>query len=107
MSDHTPGPWRVRGLSIIGAQSKAFPHEDPDMNCYFVCSKVRDPDDARLIAAAPDLSGMLLDVLTYLDDQADVVDGDYGQPAPNKAMRLVQEIEEVLTKAGVDHGRLA
>ncbi len=59
----------------------------------------------RLRAQSADLGGMLLDVLEYLDNYVDVVDGDYGQPAPNKAMRLVQEIEEMLTKAGVDHGR--
>ena len=32
----------------------------------------------------------------FLDGYVDVVDGDYGQPEPNKAMRLVSEIREVV-----------
>jgi hypothetical protein len=52
----------------------------------------------RLRCQRWELRGMLKDVLEYLDDHVDVVDGDYGQPAPNKAMRLVQEIEETLKR---------
>ena len=32
----------------------------------------------------------------FLEDQMDVVDGDYGQEEPNKAMRLVSMIDETL-----------
>lgn len=35
-------------------------------------------------------------VIEYLDARADVVDGDYGMPAPNREMRLIQEIQETL-----------
>jgi hypothetical protein len=35
----------------------------------------------------------------FLDGQVDVVDGDYGQPEPNKAMRLVSEIREIVPAA--------
>lgn len=30
----------------------------------------------------------------FIDGYVDVVDGDYGQPEPNKAMRLMAEIRE-------------
>ena len=36
----------------------------------------------------------------YLEQRSDVVDGDYGQPAPNEEMSLLAEIEEVLGKGG-------
>ncbi len=32
----------------------------------------------------------------YLEDQVDVVDGSYGEPSPNRAMQLVQMIDETL-----------
>jgi hypothetical protein len=33
-------------------------------------------------------------VLDYLDNMADVVDGDYGQPEPNEEMNLARELQE-------------
>jgi hypothetical protein len=36
----------------------------------------------------------------YFADRSDVVDGDYGEPAPNKEMRLYSMIEETLHGPG-------
>ena len=33
----------------------------------------------------------------FLDDYSDVNDGDYGEPEPNKAMRLLSAINEEIT----------
>jgi hypothetical protein len=33
----------------------------------------------------------------YFTDRSDVIDGDYGIPAPNKEMRMLQEIDEVMS----------
>lgn len=33
----------------------------------------------------------------YFDDRADVVDGAYGDPRPNKEMQLSQRADEILT----------
>ena len=45
-----------------------------------------------------------LDVLErcaeLLDDYSDVVDGDYGEPRPNRAMSLLTDVQAVLDKAG-------
>jgi hypothetical protein len=38
---------------------------------------------------------------SYLEDREDVVDGDYGQPAPNKEMTLLAEVRAALAAAGV------
>lgn len=36
----------------------------------------------------------------YFKDNCDVVDGDYGEPAPNKEMRLYSMIQETLYGPG-------
>lgn len=36
----------------------------------------------------------------YLDDRSDIRDGAYGEPAPNEAMSLLGELDELLRKAG-------
>ena len=40
------------------------------------------------------LEGALDDALEYIDDHVDVVDGSYGEPAPNRAMSLASSIRE-------------
>lgn len=56
--------------------------------------------DATLIAAAPDLLAACEEALEYIADQEDVVDGDYGQPKPNRAMNLAQALRDAIAKAG-------
>ncbi len=46
-----------------------------------------------------ELEAILEDVNEFLDGYVDVDDGDDGQPVANKAMRLQQEIQQVLAKA--------
>ena len=48
-----------------------------------------------------DMIGALLVALEFVEDQEDVVDGDYGVPKPNRAMQIAIEIREVLRRAGV------
>jgi hypothetical protein len=57
------------------------------------------PHRERLAAAAPAMLAALQEVSDYLDGLVDVVDGDYGQPAPNKAMTLKQEVDEAIALA--------
>jgi hypothetical protein len=42
----------------------------------------------------------LLECEEFLDDQADVIDGDYGQPKANRAMMLMMEVTNAIRKAG-------
>lgn len=42
----------------------------------------------------------LLECREYIEDHVDVVDGDYGEPAPNRAMALVSMIDESLHGPG-------
>jgi len=48
--------------------------------------------------AIADLISALEQAREHIDGEIDVVDGDYGIPAPNKAMRLAQEIDDALAK---------
>lgn len=43
-----------------------------------------------------ELTAALEEALEYFKDRYDVVDGDYGEPRPNKEMRLGQMIDETL-----------
>lgn len=46
------------------------------------------------------LEADLLEVREYLETEVDIVDGDYGVPAPNRAMELVGMIDESLHGPG-------
>jgi hypothetical protein len=51
----------------------------------------------RLLVTA-DIEQALIDALEFVERYEDVVDGDYGEPAPNRAMTLAQNLREVLAK---------
>jgi hypothetical protein len=42
------------------------------------------------------LLAALDEALEYFDDCADVIDGDYGEPAPNKAMLVAQSLRAAI-----------
>ena len=42
------------------------------------------------------LEGTILELMEFVDNHADVVDGDYGQPEPNHAMSLLSMAQNVL-----------
>jgi hypothetical protein len=46
------------------------------------------------------LEADLLECREYLEKEMDVVDGDYGEQAPNRAMRLVTMIDESIHGPG-------
>ncbi len=57
-------------------------------NMHAIAIKVKTERDAYREA--------LEEVRELIDGYVDVIDGDYGQPAANKAMRAVQLIDEAL-----------
>ncbi len=60
----------------------------------------RQPEIDRLKAKLAKYEAALEECLEYFEDNADVVDGDYGQPAPDKVMRLQQMVEQTLGRGG-------
>ena len=63
-----------------------------------VCTVWNDKNrhKAKLIAEAPAMRDVLVEIEDYLDDRADADNG-----IPNDAMRLLTEIRAILARAGV------
>lgn len=47
---------------------------------------------------AADTEQALIDALEFIEPYVDVVDGDYGYPAPNRAMTVAESIRDVLAR---------
>ena len=47
-----------------------------------------------------ELIDLLVECWEYFDNHADVVDGDYGEPRPNRAMSLQSEVARMLRRLG-------
>jgi hypothetical protein len=106
---HTPGPWKAggeghgtvfapirgRGIQGVGLVAQAYGGAVVIEGQAEVCA------NARLIAAAPDMAALLLDLLEEAEDQQDVIDGNDGFPLPNDAMKRADKISTVLKKAGL------
>jgi hypothetical protein len=54
----------------------------------------------KAIARIKAMEAALEQCAEYFRERSDVVDGDYGIPAPNEEMQLLTEIEEALGKGG-------
>lgn len=103
MSAHTPGPWG--GVTDeFGLCKRAIAYPEGDDRDHDLCVvQCGDPDEleanARLIAAAPDLLAACEEALEFAEDQEDVVDGDYGEQKPNRAMQLASMLRAAIAKA--------
>jgi hypothetical protein len=111
---YTPGPWvwtdRVlKGPAkyagpcdmggFIGADGKVVCWFGDDERYYPTEGEPPSAEDKALIASAPELLEALEDALEFIEGYADVVDGSYGEPSPNRAMSLVGVIQSAIRKA--------
>lgn len=90
---HTPGPWKwLCELGDSGclnsASGKVIDYANYEGMWFATYDAKTDAANARLIASAPAMYDAIEEALEFIDGYVDVVDGDYGQPAPNRAMRL-------------------
>jgi hypothetical protein len=79
---------------IVAARSKSEPRARENMQALIDRANGYD----ALITQNRALADALREVLEYFEDREDVVDGDYGQPKPNEAMRQAQMIRAALAK---------
>jgi hypothetical protein len=107
IDNHTPGPWRVEGFKTVEGKTVGHiisygtnGHGDGPAG-YVGTTEGTSAEDAALMARAPSLLArvrMLEDLLgeceEFINSYSDVVDGDYGEPEPNRAMRLVSHIRD-------------
>ena len=86
MSQPTPGPWRVdEGCYAVRADALPLSGKT-GLDSGVVCVAVRSPEDARLIAAAPEMAVLLGKVIQWQS----------GQPIEmllDEARALLREIE--------------
>lgn len=99
---------------FVSAELQVFDNYEPSIGDKFVLESLLAEAESAL-AACNELSGRRLlslfalqsrldavlgwaaEIENYLADRSDVVDGDYGQPAPNAEMKLLQELTDLRT----------
>jgi hypothetical protein len=63
-------------------------------NTYHLKKNLPTHDDALEYIVA--LHAVLDECADYFDNKSDVLDGDYGVPEPNKEMRLLSMIKDIM-----------
>lgn len=103
--EHTPGPWVLDGHNMSSILKCVVPKGDPkachltgDYDIIARCFSDNWRNDARLIAAAPDLLEALFECEEYFDNKADA-DCDQDGFIPNKEMRLLDVVRAAIAKA--------
>ena len=102
---HTAGPWRIDSLGddriwILDDQSNYIGEITTEDECGFVCSKVQQRANARLIAAAPDL---LTEAKRYSSDCGSricILEQDFSEDPSGDIQDQIAHWQA--TKAGVD-----
>ena len=80
---HTPGPWHIgNGTRIIGANSQRVAVCDNN-------AVTQGMDNARLIAAAPDILGALIWVVQLFDQHDDCANIELTMSARNNARAAI------------------
>lgn len=113
----TPRPWRVvkrsnqlgvRSATLCGPNGFELSLEAGYTglgNARAVPIDARKVEQLEKVACAVNSHDALIAALEecdeYLDQLVDVVDGDYGEPRPNKEMRLQQVVRAALAAAKV------
>ena len=122
---HTPGPWEFHADNIgthYGTQPywgivvRGCGESIVKVPCGFLYRAAGEDEceaNARLVAAAPcqhkaliAVDSLLHEIAEYLRDHHDVSDGDYGEPRPNRAMQLSNELDEVAAKVSAALSRV-
>jgi hypothetical protein len=68
MSNHTPGPWDLEPIPYPEDGDDGWYLHRADQEPIFISSDEVSPEDARLIAAAPELLAALKNGADYLDE---------------------------------------
>lgn len=75
-------------------------HQTPSRTIAIALPADRDEELKAAYERIAELEADLNECREFIEEQADVADGSYGEPAPNRAMQLVTMIDESLNGAG-------
>ena len=93
MSNHTPGPWSaVRNHTSAAVTTVDGSTMYPTIALINTTTTAADAN-ARLIAAAPNMKGLLLRAADQLQDYRAEVDGDYNDTIAMEIYALLKEID--------------
>lgn len=96
MTEHTPGPWTAQGTVVVAIGADVVIHIPALAS---VIPSRTERANAQLIAAAPTMRDALRECAEFLDDRADVLDGEDGTPRPDAFMSLLQVVQAAIAKA--------
>ncbi len=82
--------------SANGSQNDEIAERNPSIVHLWLRVRKLEHDNNQAAGRICRLEADLHECLEYLETQVDVVDGDYGEPAPNRAMQLVAMIDQSL-----------
>ncbi len=91
MSKHTPGPWKMndQGPMVEGSRFTIDSETEKFGQGYWLVATVTRPDDARLIAAAPELLEACKEALRIVNEKLHPASKDLFQQAIAKAEKEV------------------
>jgi hypothetical protein len=69
--------------------------EDCDLDAVYCAGHAKEASESSLPL---EMFDALTQLSEFLEGQVDVVDGDYGEPRPNRAMQLKQTIDELIER---------
>lgn len=98
MSAHTPGPWVLKDETLRASNGRQVEVYGAGLALLGLPTKEAKAN-THLIVAAPKMAYMLAEIYERLEGFEDIEDGAYGDPSPNWAMRMRQEIAEVYAEA--------
>ena len=86
--------WKTRGHDIEPEPEEE--REDDELELVYEQLQSANRRAAEAEQRIKRLEADLLECFLYFKDHSDVVDGDYGEPAPNKEMQLASMIDQTL-----------
>ena len=86
--------WKQREAPITGGDNMAFAPLGNIPNQ--VWARTKPLSHTELETRIRKLEAALEECMEYFESRYDVVDGDYGQPRPNKEMQMGHMIDEVM-----------
>ena len=98
-TQHTAGPWKAQIARSGSNRIQVSGADGRQVALIWRHSAAETEANKLLVRSSPELLAVLHEVEIYLSERSDVIDGDYGQPAPNAEMVLLAEVQSAIRRA--------